>query len=90
MNAKPDLLTQLLAFLYSIARYTGLGIIGVIRYMLPSVAGLETLAEPIGFLALLTIFVILTSAARRIAIIILVAGWALIFIRVLLMAFRVG
>ena len=90
MNPKPDLLTQLLGFLYSIARYIGLGIVQVIRYILPSVKGLETLAEPIGFLALLTIFVILTSAARRIALIILIAGWALIFIRVLLMAFRVG
>lgn len=90
MNATPDLLTQLLGFLYSIARYVGLGIVRAIRYILPSVVGLDTLAEPIGFLALITVFVILTSAARRVALIILVAGWALIFIRVLLMAFRVG
>jgi hypothetical protein len=90
MNPKPDLLTQLLGFLYSIARYIGLGIVRLIQYILPSVTTLDALAEPIGFLALLTAFVILTSAARRIALIILVAGWALILIRILLMAFRVG
>ncbi len=90
MNAKPDLLTQLLGFLYSIARYIGLGIVQLIHYILPSVTGLDALAEPIGFLALLTLFVVLTSAARRVALIILVAGWALILIRILLMAFRVG
>ena len=88
--AKPDLLTQLMGFLFTIARYIGLGIIQLIHYILPSVKNLDTLAEPVGFLALLTIFVILTSAARRIALVILIAGWALIFIRLLLMAFRIG
>ncbi len=87
---KPDLLTELMGFLFTIARYIGLGIVQVVHYILPSVKGLETLAEPIGFLALLTIFVILTSAARRIALIILFAGWLLILIRLLLMAFHIG
>jgi hypothetical protein len=54
------------------------------------VKDLGTLAEPIGFLSLLTVFVILTSAARKVALIILLAGWALIFIRLLLMVFRIG
>jgi hypothetical protein len=90
MNPKPDLLTQILAFLSSIARYIGLGIVRVIRLILPSVSTLDALAEPIGVLALLTIFVILSSAARKVALIILLAGWALILIRILLMAFRVG
>jgi len=34
--------------------------------------------------------VVLVSVARRVAIIVLVAGWALILVRVVLMAFRVG
>ena len=87
---KQDLLTQLMAFLYSIARYIGLGIIQLVKYILPSVTNLDTLAEPVGFLALLTIFVILTAAARKIALIILIAGWALILVRIILMAFKVG
>jgi hypothetical protein len=87
---KPDLLTQIFAFLSTIARYIGLGIVQLVQYILPSVKDLSTLAEPIGYLALLTIFVILTSAARKIALIIVLAGWALILIRILLMAFRIG
>ena len=87
---KPDLLTQLLGFLYSIARYLGLGMVALIKYMLPSVAGLEVLAEPLGFMTLITLFVILTSTVRKVSIIILIAGWSLLVIRLLLMAFRIG
>ncbi len=87
---QPDLLTQIFGFLSTTARYVGMGVIGLVRYILPSVNGLDQLAEPIGFLALLTIFVILTSAARKIALIIVLAGWVLILIRLLLMAFRIG
>ena len=87
---KPDLLTQILGFLSTIARFIGSVIVQLVQYILPSVKDLATLAEPIGYLALLTLFVILTSAARRVALIILLAGWALIFIRILLMAFRIG
>jgi hypothetical protein len=87
---KPDLLTQLLGFLYSGARYLGLGIAQIIKYMLPSVMGLDVLAEPLGFMALLTLFVILTSTVRKVALIILIVGWGLLLIRLLLMAFRIG
>jgi hypothetical protein len=87
---KPDLLTQILAFLSTFARFVGQAVVDVIHYILPSVRTLDTLAEPIGYLALLTLFVILVSAARRVALVILVAGWALIFVRLLLMAFRIG
>jgi hypothetical protein len=87
---QPDLLTQIFGFLSTIARYVGRGIVGLVQYILPSVKDLSTLAEPIGFLALLTVFVILASAARKVALVILLFGWALIFIRLLLMAFRIG
>lgn len=86
---KPDLLTQILGFLSTIARYIGLGIVQLVQRILPSATGLPDLAEPIGYLALLTIFVILTSAARKVALIILLVGWALILIRLALMAFHI-
>ncbi len=89
MNS-PDLLTQIFGFLSTTARFLGQWIVQLVRYILPSVKGLSTLAEPIGFLSLLTVFVILTSAARKVALIILLVGWALILIRLLLMAFRIG
>ena len=87
---KPDVLTQILGFLSTIARFIGMGIVQLVHYILPSVKDLSQLAEPIGYLAILTIFVILTSAAQKVALIILAVGWALIVIRILLMAFRVG
>ena len=88
--SSPDLLTQIFGFLSTTARYVGQGVVGLIQYILPEVKSLSSLAEPIGFLSLLTVFVILTSAARRVALIILVAGWFLILVRLLLMAFAVG
>ncbi len=87
---KPDLLTQIFGFLSTFARFIGQGVVDLIHYILPSVKTLDTLAEPIGYLALLTLFVILVSAARRVAMVVLIAGWALIFVRLLLMAFRIG
>ena len=89
-DVPPDLLTQIFGFLSTTARYVGQGVVGVVQYILPDVKNLSTLAEPIGFLSLLTIFVILTSAARKVALIILAAGWFLIIVRLLLMAFDVG
>jgi hypothetical protein len=87
---KPDLLTQILGFLSTFARFVGQVIVDLIHNILPSVTTLQALAEPIGYLALLTVFVVLVSAARRIALVILVAGWLLIFVRLLLMAFRIA
>ena len=86
----PDLLTQIFGFLSTTARYVGEGVVGLIHYILPEVKTLSSLAEPIGFLSLLTVFVILTSAARKVALIILAAGWFLILIRLLLMVFEIG
>jgi hypothetical protein len=89
-SSNPDLLTQILGFLSTIARYIGLGVIALVQRILPSVTNLSALAEPIGYLVLLTIFVVLTTVARKVALIIVLVGWALILIRVLLMAFHIG
>lgn len=85
-----DLLTQLMGFVYSAAHYLGLGIVAVVQRILPSAKNLALLADPIGFIGILSLFVVLVSVARRVAIIVLVAGWALILVRIVLMAFRVG
>ena len=90
MNKQPDLLTQILAFLSSLAHYVGLGVIKAVQYILPSVKNLDTLADPIGYLAILTGFLILTSVARKVALVILVVGWGLILIRILLIALKIG
>lgn len=85
-----DLLTWLMGFLYSAAHYLGVGIVAVVQRILPSAKPLETLVDPIGFLGLLSIFVVLVSVARKVAVIVLAAGWALILVRIVLMALKVG
>jgi hypothetical protein len=85
-----DLLTQLMGFVYSAAHYLGVGIVAVVQRILPSAQNLAVLADPIGFLGILTIFVVLVSVARKVAIVVLIAGWALILVRIVLMAFKVG
>jgi hypothetical protein len=90
VTTKPDLLTQIFGFLSTIAHYIGVGVIGLIQKIIPSATGLTAIAEPIGYLALLTIFVVLTGVARKVALIIVLVGWGLILIRILLMAFHVG
>jgi len=45
---KPDLLTQILGFLSTIARFVGTGIVQLVQYILPSVKDIATLAEPVG------------------------------------------
>ena len=90
MNAKPDLLTQIFGFLTTIAHYIGVGVIQLVQKIIPSATGLTAIADPIGYLAILTVFVVLTGVARKVALIIVLVGWALILIRILLMAFHVG
>ncbi len=85
-----DLLTQILAFIYSIAHYIGLAVVKLIQFILPMLKELEILADPIGYLAILTIFLVLVSIARKIAWIIVIVGWILIIIRIILMILGVG
>jgi hypothetical protein len=89
VTTKPDLLTQIMTFIATIAGYLGQWIVQLVQKILPSAADLPLLKEPIGYMAILTIFVILTSVTRKVAIIILAVGWVLILVRVILMAFHV-
>ena len=85
-----DLLTHILAFLYSLAHYTGIGIVTIIKRILPMLKGLDNLVDPIGFLAIITILMILFSAMKKLAWIIVVIGWVLIIIRIIIMAIGLG
>ena len=85
-----DTLTQVMGPIYSGAHYLGLFVVSLVKKILPMVTNLDSLADPIGFLAILTILVIVTAFVRKVAFIIVLAGWALILIRVLLMAFKIA
>ena len=90
VSPQKDILTQLFAFIYSIAHYIGLGIVKLIQYILPMLKEIETLADPIGFLTILTLFIIIVSVARKIAWIVIIVGWILIIIRIVLMILGIG
>lgn len=77
-----DIVNQALTFIYSIAHYIGQGIVEVLRTILPSLESLEKIVDPIGFLALLTIFIILVTVVRKVAWAIIVIGWLLIGVRI--------
>ena len=78
-------LTQIMAFAYSMAHSLGTWIVALIQKILPMAKGLPTLADPIGYLAILSIFVIITAIAKRVAFVILLVGWVLIIVRIALM-----
>jgi hypothetical protein len=84
-----DVLTQIMAFGYSAAHYLGTWIAALIERILPNAKGIATLADPIGYLAIITILVVITATVKKVAVIIVVVGWALILLRIVLMAFGV-
>ena len=79
-----EILSSLLTFLYSIAHYVGMFVVYLLGRILPTAKVPADLVDPIGYLALLTAFLVLVQVAKKIAWIIVIAGWALILVRVVL------
>jgi hypothetical protein len=82
------ILTQVLTFLYSLAHYVGLLIVYLLGFIFPSPKVPGDLADPIGYLVLLTAFVILAQVAKKVAWIVVIVGWGLIVIRIILAVFE--
>lgn len=78
-----ELLDQILTFLYSLAHLLGSlvaqGIQAILNRSLPA-----DLIDPLGFLVIITIFLIVTEVAKKIAWIIIALGWILIVLRIVL------
>ena len=77
-----DILSTLLTFLYSIAHYVGMLVVYLLGRVLPAAKIPTDLVDPLGYLALLTAFLILVQVAKKIAWIIVIAGWILILVRI--------
>ena len=76
-------LEQFLAFIYTIAHWVGGLIVGLVENIIP----LQTpanLVDPIGYLALLTVFLVVAEVAKKVVWGIVVVGWLLIGVRVAL------
>ncbi len=82
-----EILAQVLAFVYSVAHYVGMLVVYLLGLILPNVKLVDDLVDPIGYLAVLTAFLILIQVAKKVAWIILIVGWALIVVRILFVVF---
>jgi hypothetical protein len=82
-----EILSTLLTFLYSIAHYVGMLFVYLLGRVLPAAKVPTDLVDPLGYLALLTAFLILVQVARKLAWIIVLVGWVLILIRIALGVF---
>jgi hypothetical protein len=79
-----DILSALLTFLYSIAHYVGMLVVYLLGQILSTAKVPTDLVDPLGYLALLTAFLILVQVAKKVAWIIVLAGWGLILVRIVL------
>jgi len=93
-NTKPlsEILHNILTFIYFLAHQSGVWIIKVIQTIFPSAAFLDNLVDPMGFLVILTVFMLLVGVevARKIVWIVVSAAWILLFIRILMIIFKIG
>lgn len=77
-----DILNAILTFLYSLAHYVGQLVVYLLGRVLPTASLPTDLADPIGYLAILTAFLILVQVAKKVAWVIVVVGWVLMAIRI--------
>ncbi len=78
------IIDQLLAFIYSLGHLIGEGIVHLISTILPAVPVPTELIDPIGLLAILTIFLAVAAIAKKLVWIVVIVGWALILIRLII------
>ncbi len=74
---------QVLAFIYTSAHWLGGIIVNLLEYLAP-LQSPEKLVDPIGYLALLTIFLIVAEVAKKITWLVVIVGWVLIVVRILM------
>jgi hypothetical protein len=91
-NLKPlnVILHDILTFIYFLAHQIGLGIIKVVQPIFPRNIFPDSIIDPLGFLVILTLFMFLVSVAKKIAWVIVGVGWILLFIRILMVIFKLG
>jgi hypothetical protein len=92
VSAKPlnSLLHNVLTFLYFLPHQIGLWIIKILQQMFPRIVFSDSLIDPLGFLIILTLFVFLARVAQKLAWIIVCVGWILLFVRILMIIFKLG
>jgi hypothetical protein len=79
-----NIINQALTFIYSIAHWVGAGVFKIINWIFPKADIPNNIIDALGFLAILTVFLLLADTARKVLWIILGVGWALILVRILM------
>ena len=79
-----EIVDQILTFIYSLGHLIGQGVVKVVVAVLPSMQFPTDLVDPIGLLAILTIFLAVAAVAKKLVWIVVIAGWALILVRLIL------
>ncbi len=78
---------QLLAFIYTSAHWLGGLIVMLLEQLIP-LQSPEKLVDPIGYLALLTLFLMVAEVAKKITWLVVLVGWVLLVARIILEATR--
>ncbi|VVB93264.1 Uncharacterised protein [uncultured archaeon] len=79
-----DLLTTVMAFIYTIGHWISEKIVGLVQ----SISGVlipQTIVDAIGMLVILTIFLAIAEVAKKAIWIVVAVGWVLIIIRILIL-----
>lgn len=87
-----EILHHILTFIYFIAHQTGVWVIKLVQSIFPRVVFLESVVDPLGFLVILTVFMLLVGmeVTRKIVWIVVCAAWILLIIRILMIVLKIG
>jgi len=84
LSASMDLVINLLKFGNSVAEGIGLLILSAVRFVVPAPTSVGDLAAPIGWLALVTAGLAMAEVVRKLAWVVVGAGWLLVMIRIVM------
>lgn len=76
-----DLLTTILAFIYTIGHWIGEKIVGLIQYISGIIIP-TSIVDAIGMLVILTIFLGIAEVAKKAIWVVVAIGWVLIAVRI--------
>lgn len=85
-----EIFGEILTFIYGIARLIGSGIAKLLGFIFPDIEIPPNVIDAMGFLAVLTIFLILIQTAKKVAWIIVIIGWILILVRIIMIVLNLG
>jgi hypothetical protein len=86
------ILHNILTFIYFLAHQIGLGIIKGVQSIFSGIVFPDSIIDPLGFLVILTLFMFLVGVdvAKKIVWIVVCAAWILLFVRILVIIFKLG